>query len=94
MEHKQGVNVKQAHFNNLTQKLYDNYDGVIQTARNYMGGFFNEADYPSIEEVRNKFAFKVVYSPLPTSGDFRLDIPNADLQEVSKQYQEDYDARI
>jgi hypothetical protein len=94
MEHKQGVNVKQAHFNNLTQKLYDNYDGVIQTARNYMGGFFNEADYPSLEEVRSRFAFKIVYSPLPTSGDFRLDIPNADLQEVSKQYQEDYDARI
>jgi hypothetical protein len=94
MEHKQAVNVKQAYFKSLTKKLYDNYDSVVQTAQNYMGGFFNESDYPSLEEVRNKFAFKVVYSPLPTSGDFRLDIPNADMEELSKQYEDDFNKRI
>jgi hypothetical protein len=94
MDYKQSMNVKQAHFNALTDKLYSNYHALVQTAKNYMGNLFNEEDYPSLDEVKRKFSFKLVFSPLPESGDFRLDIPNMDMQEISQKYEADFAQRL
>jgi hypothetical protein len=59
-----------------------------------MGALFNPSDYPSIDELRSKFGFRLVFSPLPESGDFRLDIPNADLKELADEYEVAFNDRL
>ena len=94
MDYKQNMNVREAQFNNLTGKLYSNYHALVDTAKNYMGSLFNEEDYPSLEEVKRKFGFRLVFSPLPEAGDFRLDIPNTDMLEIAQKYEADFQQRI
>jgi hypothetical protein len=94
MEYKQQMNVKQAYFNTLTQRLYDNYETMKQTAKLYMGDLFNEEDYPSVDELQSKFGFRLVFSPLAESGDFRLDVPQQDLEEMKMQYEVDFNNRL
>jgi hypothetical protein len=59
-----------------------------------MGNLYNEEDYPSVDEVRSKFGFNLVFSPLPEAGDFRLDVPQQDLEEMREQYEVDFNARL
>jgi hypothetical protein len=94
MDYKQNMNVREAQFNNLTGRLYSNYHNLVQTAKNYMGNLFNEDDYPPLEEVKKRFGFRLVFSPLPEAGDFRLDIPNMDMQEISEKYEADFKQRL
>ena len=94
MEYKQRMNVSSAHFNTLTDRLCDNYDALKQSSKSYMGALYNEGDYPSLEEVRSKFAFNLVFSPLPEAGDFRLDVPLQDLEEMKQQYESDFNNRL
>ena len=94
MEYKQRMNVASAHFSTLTDRLCDNYDALKQSSKSYMGALYNESDYPSLEEVRSKFAFNLVFSPLPEAGDFRLDVPLQDLEEMKQQYESDFNNRL
>ena len=58
MDFKQQMNVRKAHFDTLCQRLVDNYDNLKHAAQIYMGTLYNEGDYPSVEDVRDKFAFR------------------------------------
>jgi hypothetical protein len=93
-DHKQTMNDRKTKFEALCQQFFDGYDGIKDTARAHMGGLYREEDYPSLEEVKNKFAFNVTYSPLPDAGDFRVDMANDDLKELQEQYERDYEARL
>lgn len=94
MDYKQRMNVGNAHFNTLVDRLCDNYDALKQSAQNYMGSLYNEDDYPTLEEVRSKFGFNLVFSPLAEAGDFRLDVPMQDLAEMREQYESDFNSRL
>ncbi len=42
----------------------------------------------------SKFDFRVVFSPVPESGDFRLDIPQQDLDDMRRSYDDAFDTRL
>ena len=94
MDYKQRMNVNSAHFNSLVDRLCDNYDTLKQSAKSYMGALYDEEDYPSLDEVRSKFGFNLVFSPLAEAGDFRLDVPQQDLAEMRQQYEQDFNSRL
>ena len=94
MDYKQQMNVKRTHFETLTQRLLDNYDALKNSSKAYMGALYDEEDYPSIDEVASKFGFRLVFSPLAEAGDFRLDVPQQDLEEMKAQYESDFTNRL
>jgi len=94
MGYKQRMNTFQSNYGVLTQGLYDCYEDLIDLAKHHMGTLFDSNDYPSIDELKSKFGFCLRFSPLPESGDFRLDIPNQEMQELTKQYEEDFGTRL
>ena len=59
-----------------------------------MGTLFDPSDYPSVDEVRGKFGLRLVFSPLPESGDFRLDVPQQDLDAMRQGYEDNYNTRL
>jgi hypothetical protein len=94
MDYKQNMNVYQSNMNTMIDDFYANYADLIDLAKHHMGALFNPYDYPSIEELRSKFGFRLVFSPLPEGGDFRLDIPKADMDELGEQYESAFNDRL
>jgi hypothetical protein len=94
MDYKQNMNVYQRNMNTMIEDFYANYADLIDLAKHHMGDLFNPYDYPSIEELRSKFGFRLVFSPLPEGGDFRLDIPKADMDELGQQYESAFNDRL
>ena len=64
------------------------YPAHVADGKNMLGSLSNEADYPSIEEVESKFSWEYVYSPLPSSDDFRIAMSEDMSAAIKKQYEE------
>ena len=94
MDYKSNMNVYQRNMTTMIEDFYANYADLIDLAKHHMGDLFNPYDYPSIEELRSKFGFRLVFSPLPEGGDFRLDIPKADMEELGEQYESAFNDRL
>lgn len=94
MDYKQELNIRRDTFMRLTDEFRAAYPALVQTAANYLGDLHNPDDYPPVEEVMGKFGFRTVFSPVPESGDFRLDIPQQELAEVKQGYEQAFDTRL
>jgi hypothetical protein len=64
----------------------DDYEGQILLAQRRLGGMFDDADYPSLEDVEDKFSWEIGFMPIPSSNDFRVnlsqDMTNSIRQEI------------
>ena len=94
MDYKSNMNMYEKNMNVMINDFYANYADLIELAKHHLGDLFNPYDYPSIEELRSKFGFRLVFSPLPESGDFRLDIPQQDMQEMQSKYELAFNDRL
>jgi len=74
-------------FDALVDEFIDDYDFAVSRAQAKLGNLFVRDDYPTSEQIRNKFGVSVNYTPLPDAGDFRVDIGN----EASTQLKAEYD---
>ena len=94
MDYKQEVNARRDLFASKVDKFCEAYPQLLADAPHHLGDLFNPMDYPSVEEVRNKFNFQLVFSPVPESGDFRLNAGESDLAELRAQYDAAYEVRV
>lgn len=94
MDYKINMNIYRSNMLIMIEDFYANYADLIELSKHHMGDLFNPYDYPSIEELRSKFGFRLVFSPLPEGGDFRLDIPKADMEELGEQYECAFNDRL
>jgi len=94
LAYKDEANVRRAYFESMVDKFMANYQTHVQTARTNLGALFDPADYPSEEEVRSKFGFRLVFSPVPESGDFRLDLPKQDMEAMARDYESAFNDRL
>ena len=78
-------------FQNKQEQAVDNfiinYNDCIEEAKGILGQMFNASDYPSEEEVKDKFMFSFNHEPLPQIDDFRCEIDN-DLKKVLQENME------
>lgn len=94
MDYKHEANVRQGTFDKMVDEFIADYPQLVKVAEASMGSLFDPNDYPSAEEVRSKFGFRLVFSPVPDAGDFRLDIPQQELDEVRKSYEVNANERV
>lgn len=95
MDYKTEANARRDRFNGLVDTMLNEYEHIlVPKAMNSLGDLFDPNDYPPIHEVREKFGFRLVFSPVPESGDFRLDIPAQELDEMRKEYDANFVSRI
>lgn len=64
------------------------YPNEVQEARSRLGDLFNENDYPDVHDIESKFVWQYVFSPLPTSDDFRVSMSQEMADQIKKQYEE------
>lgn len=93
-EFKQELDRRQQEFYDLVDSFVQVYPTLISAQAFQLGGMFNRDEYPTAEDVAAKFGFYATYSPLPESGDFRLDIQAEAMDELREQYEQRYAERI
>ena len=94
MDYKQFINEANLKFDQLCDNFFIAYPQLLADAPLHLGSLYKADDYPTLEEVKNRFGFRYVISPLPEAGDFRLDVGNAELEELKQKYASDYDLRL
>lgn len=61
------------------------YPSLITAQAMALGDMFNRDDYPSADSLQHKFAFRINYLPVPSAGDFRIDVGNEAQDELRAQ---------
>jgi hypothetical protein len=58
------------------------YPSYVDDARVRLNGMFDPADYPEASEIADPFAFGVRILPVPDAADFRVDLADAQADEI------------
>jgi hypothetical protein len=87
MDYKQTINKYETEFNDLCNQFFDNYADLVQEAQANLSKLFDPNDYPPLDEVKLKFGFRRTVKPVPASGDFRLDVPAEDMDELRSEFE-------
>jgi hypothetical protein len=74
------MNQFEEEFERLVTEFVTIYPTLISAQAMSLGDMFKRSDYPTANEMVTKFAFRIGFLPVPTAGDFRVDIGN-DAQE-------------
>lgn len=77
---------RQTKFYEAVNEFIDAYQFEVGRAQMKLGNLFNPDDYPTADSLRSKFAFHINYMPLPSSGDFRVDVGNEQERVLKEEY--------
>lgn len=66
----------------------------IQEAKVRLGTMFDPEDYPTKDELKDKFFMDVEISNIPDSGDFRTKLSDASVKAIVKDMEQRSDARV
>ena len=94
IDYKARLGVFEAEHNKLVETFLLEYPNLVSAAAFTLGTLFNREDYPVLEKVKEKFGFRYFFSPVPMSGDFRVDTHEAALRELHMQYENEFDRRL
>lgn len=81
-------------FNELVSEFVDVYPTLITAQAMALGDMFNRDDFPTPSDVAHRFDFRLNYMPVPTAGDFRVDIGNDAEKELREKLSKLADERI
>lgn len=76
------------------KRFLDKYDTLVAAAAFKLGSLFDRTEYPTRGQVAQRFAVEVSFTPLPTSGDFRIDAEAELLNDLAREYEERVTARV
>ncbi len=74
-------------FDALVLKFLDKYETLVAAAAFQLGTLFDRTEYPSRAVVAQRFSFTISQQPMPTSGDFRLDVEAEVQRELIEHYE-------
>jgi len=94
MDYKQTMNGFEQTFNMMCQNFYIEYPRLVVEAPTNLGSMYKAEDYPELEDVKLKFGFRRAVKPVPEAGDFRLDIPAYDLEEMRAEFLKQQDNKL
>lgn len=76
----------QATFQQLVDDFLDKYPNIVANIAFTQQSMFNRSEYPTPEEVRNKFSIHLYRAEVPT-GDFRCSIMDDSVDDLSRNYE-------
>jgi len=93
MEHKEELGAKRTIFWTMVDNFIRQYPETQRVAEYTLGKLFNPSDYPTADEVRSKFDFKLVYSPVAPNH-WAVAFADEVKAELSQQYEKSFEDRI
>lgn len=81
-------------FNQMVDEFLQEYPTLVSAAAFQLGDLFSSEDYPEPQNLIHKFRFKSVFLPVPSAGDFRVEVGEAYKAELEEQYQNFYNTKL
>jgi hypothetical protein len=81
-DHRQRLSDMQVQFYALRDRFLQSYAWDKAQAQHALGTVFNEDDYPDADKLEKKFYFNLNYLPVPTAGDWRVDLTNEAIEQL------------
>lgn len=72
-------------FDHATEEFLRAYPKLHEAAKGQLNGVYREDDYPDVDELRDKFGFRISIMPVPIASDFRVeDMDSEQIDRVKK----------
>jgi hypothetical protein len=78
----------------LCKSFVSVYPTLITAQAMALGDMFKRDEYPSPDSIAHRFGFNVNYMPVPTAGDFRIDVGNDAQRELQEKLSKLADERV
>jgi hypothetical protein len=78
----------------LCKSFVSVYPSLITAQAMALGDMFKREEYPTADSIAHRFGFNVNYMPVPTAGDFRIDVGNDAQQALREQLSKLADERV
>jgi hypothetical protein len=78
-------------FESAVAQFIQNYPTLVSEAQQRKNSLFKGKDYPQDNKINSYFNITTTFMPFPTSSDFRVDIPEKELQEIKSRTDETLD---
>jgi hypothetical protein len=94
IEFNQRLNDSEQTFFSFVEDFIRVYPSLITAQAMALGDMFKRDDYPDVDTIEHKFAFRVNYMPVPRAGDFRVDVGNDAQKELQERLAKIADERV
>jgi len=94
MDYKAQLGVLENNYMTLVDRFIDSYPNLVIAAAFQLGDLFDRAEYPEVHTLRNRFKFSYNFFPVPTAGDFRIDINEDAKAEILANCDSAYQERL
>ena len=92
--YKATLNNFEQQYNQAVDEFLQEYPQLVSNSAFALGSLFDRGEYPDVESLRSKFAFKYVFCPVPDAGDFRIDVEEQAKAELQQQYKSYYETKL
>ena len=87
MDYQVVMDKHRVEFERLIAAFLVRYDLLVSAAAFQLGALFDRNEYPPKEYIIRRFSIDTSFSPLPISGDFRLDIETEVQNDLAEHYE-------
>jgi len=94
MEFNRNMQEREDKFYGMVEEFVTAYPSLITAQAMALGDMFNRDDYPQPNDIAHRFSFNINYMPVPSSGDFRVDIGNDAQAELKEKLSKLADERV
>ena len=94
MEFNGKIQESEDKFFGLVTEFVSVYPSLITAQAMALGDMFNRSDYPAPDDIEHRFRFSVNYMPVPSSGDFRVDVGNDAQDDLKAKLSKFADERV
>jgi hypothetical protein len=92
--YREGLKKRREEFDQAVNALIIKYAELLRQAPVMLGDLYNEADYPQISEIRDKFDVVTAAEPFPSSKDFRVAISKEEIKSLQADIHDRIMARV
>ena len=93
-EYADWMRQREADWTPLVDAFLTAWPDYVDDARQRLNGLFNPADYPEVRELRRRFSFRWTVRPVPTAGDFRVELGAAEVDAIRQQITDGLNATV
>jgi hypothetical protein len=94
VEYKKQLGELEANYEALVDKFIVAYPNLVSAAAFQLGTLFDRNEYPDENTLKRKFKFTYSFFPVPTAGDFRIDINEEAKAEIMANCNSAYEDRL
>ena len=85
LKYSKGMRSQKAKFEVAVGKFCSQYPLIITNANKFLGTMYYKHEYPDPNFIKDRFAFFTDMTPVPVSGDFRVEMEEADKKRIKEE---------